>query len=115
MTSKSVTKLDYKKAIQSLNLFAKKDGGEINKMKALKLLYFAERYHLRKYGRLITNDTYCAMKNGAVPSVTMDIIDDDPYIEEQPKKYASKYITGKGHDLLSKAPIDDNVFSDSDF
>ena len=43
------------------------------KMKALKLVYIADRYHLRKYGRLITNDTYFAMNYGPVPSGTKDI------------------------------------------
>jgi len=114
-TNRETTRLDYKKAIQSLNLFASENGGVINRMKALKLLYFAEWYHLRKYGRLITNDTYYAMKKGAVPSKTMDIIEDSPYVDERPKKYAVKYLANTGrYDLSSVKPVDDNVFSDSD-
>lgn len=64
---------DYKKATQALNFFALKEGGTINKMKALKLIYFAERYHLRKYGRPVTNDDYWAMGLGTVPSGSRDI------------------------------------------
>src|ERR1700683_762715 len=45
-----------RKATQALNYFACLSASgapfaEINKMKALKLLFFADRYHLRKYGR----------------------------------------------------------------
>jgi len=64
----------YKKAIQSLNYFAQQEGGQINKMKALKLIYFADRYHLRKYGRPITNDTYFALPYGPVASACLDLI-----------------------------------------
>jgi uncharacterized phage-associated protein len=83
-------------------------------MKALKLVYFADRYHLRKYGRLITNDTYVAMGNGAVPSSTRDILQKTGFIGTQEKDYASRYISTKGYDLESSTPPDDNVFSQTD-
>lgn len=40
----------------------------------IKVLYFADFVHLEKYGRLITNDTYIAMKDGPVASNAYDII-----------------------------------------
>lgn len=47
----------HRKATQALNFFARKaPGHSINKMKALKLVYFADRYHLRKYGRPVVGD-----------------------------------------------------------
>ena len=58
---------DYRKATQALNYFAGQEGDQINKMKVLKLLYFVDRYHIRKYGRLVTNDNYLAMQHGPVP------------------------------------------------
>ncbi len=39
-----------------------------------KLLYFADREHLAKYGRFISGDSYVAMKHGPVPSGTYDIL-----------------------------------------
>jgi hypothetical protein len=48
----------YKKAAQTINYFAIQNGGEIDKLHALKRVYFDDRFHLRKYGRLITNDQY---------------------------------------------------------
>lgn len=41
--------------------------------KIFKVLYFADREHLTKYGRPITGDTYIAMKDGPVPSKIDDI------------------------------------------
>ena len=106
---------NHRKATQALNHFALKQGGKINKMKALKLVYFADRYHLRKYGRLITNDTYVAMDNGAVPSSTRDILEKTGFIGTQEKDYANRYISTKGgYDLESGTPPDNDVFSQSD-
>ncbi len=39
-----------------------------------KILYFADKAHLQKYGRLICGDSYVAMKLGPVPSSTYDIL-----------------------------------------
>lgn len=41
--------------------------------KIFKVLYFADRAHLIKYGRPITGDTYIAMEYGPVPSMIYDI------------------------------------------
>ena len=67
----------HKKATQALNFFARAAGGKINKMKALKLIYFEDRYHLRSYGRPITNDTYFAMKFGPVASACKDLLNEN--------------------------------------
>jgi len=42
-------------------------------LRLFKILYFAERNHLAKWGDLIVNDTYIAMKNGPVPSILYDL------------------------------------------
>jgi len=106
---------DHKKAAQALNYFALKNGGHIDKLKALKLIYFADRYHLRKYGRLITNDIYFAMKLGPVASSTKDIVEDSAFLDEAEKKYARHYFRLQSqHKLVSEKPVDTEVFSDSD-
>ena len=45
-----------------------------NIMYLLKLLYFADRYHIRRFGFIASGDKYYAMKNGAVASLTYDIL-----------------------------------------
>lgn len=82
----------YKKATQALNFFASKQNGHIDKLKALKLIYFADRYHLRKYGKLITNDTYFAMPYGPVASGTKDILEMSQFLSEIEQDYALRYI-----------------------
>src|SRR5687768_15230857 len=39
-----------------------------------KVMFFADRDHLRAYGRPVTGESYIAMANGPVPSRTYDII-----------------------------------------
>ena len=46
--------------------------------KIFKILWFADLYHLKKYGRTVTGDTYIAMNNGPVPSVLYDEMKPDP-------------------------------------
>ena len=106
---------DHQKSTQALNYFAIQAGGQINKMKALKLIFLADRYHLRKYGRFITNDNYVAMEHGPVPSTTKDIAESNDYLEDIKKRYYEKYIkTVSNLELKSKKVANKDVFSESD-
>jgi len=106
---------DLRKATQALNWLATKSGGRINKMKALKLVYLADRYHLRKYGRLITNDSYFAMDYGPVPSGVKDLAEASDFLGEDEQAYCYKYIRPVNqYTLESLAEPDFDIFSDSD-
>ena len=116
VTSPSIS---YKKATQALNYFARKKDGKINKMKAIKLIYFADRYHLRKYGRPVVGDMYWAMKFGPVGSHALDVADLDKGVDQVCLKYASGFIDHpKGDDkartVASKKEVDLDVFSQTD-
>lgn len=106
---------DLKKATQALNWLAIKSGGQINKMKALKLVYLADRYHLRKFGRLITNDLYFAMDYGPVPSGVKDLAEASDFLGADEKRYSVQYIRPVDqYTLESVLEPDSSVFSDSD-
>jgi len=106
----------YKKATQALNFFAQQAGGHMSKLKALKLVFFADRYHLRKYGRLITNDEYWAMDYGPVASNTKDVAEMSSFLGKQEKAYADKFLEAadENHRVGSKAAVDEAVLSASD-
>jgi uncharacterized phage-associated protein len=106
----------YKKATQALNFFSHKAGGRLSKLKALKLVFFADRYHLRKYGRLITNDEYWAVDFGPVASNTKNLAEMSSFLGEQEKTYAEKFLVAPDatHQFGSKAPVDEAVLSLSD-
>ncbi len=106
---------DHKKATQCLNYLAVKQGGSIDKLKALKLIFFADRYHLRKYGRFIVNDIYFAMEHGPVASSTKDIADNSDFLGQDEKDYSKRYIKkDTRHKIASVKSVDEDVFSDSD-
>ncbi|MCJ7554879.1 MAG: Panacea domain-containing protein [Ignavibacteriaceae bacterium] len=63
--------LDDKKALATLLYVSQKVSNLYNIMK---VIYFADKEHLSKYGRLIYGETYKAMKSGQVPSRVYDMI-----------------------------------------
>jgi|SRR5271165_1951805 len=105
----------FKKTTQALNFFAQQSGGYIDKLKALKLMYFADRYHLRKHGRTITNDTYFAMGLGPVASGTKDLAELGHFLADEEREYAQKYLeTPKPNLITSIRSVDFSVLSKSD-
>jgi uncharacterized phage-associated protein len=48
-----------------------------HKVKLIKLLFFADKYHFIHYGRTVTNDRLFAMRRGPVGSKAKSIIDPD--------------------------------------
>lgn len=106
----------YKKATQALNLLARKKDGKINKMKAIKLIFLADRLHLRKYGRPIVGDMYFAMKLGPVGSLVKNVAELSS-IPEGALVYAKKYIKpidDKKQTFVSLKREDLSVFSKTD-
>lgn len=101
---------NYKKSVQALNYLAVLEGGAINYMKALKLIWLSDRYHLRNHGRTITGDKYFALKNGPVASFTKDIIINKHITEEQ-SEYSSTFVSVNGYDLSTNSEPNTNVFS----
>ncbi|MFA5744982.1 MAG: Panacea domain-containing protein [Candidatus Paceibacterota bacterium] len=114
MVASSTT--SYKKVTQALNFFAQKKDGKINKMKAIKLIYLADRLHLRKYGRPIVGDIYWAMKLGPVGSRAKSVAELDS-MPEDAFSYAKKYIKpsdDKKQSFASLKPVDTDLFSKTD-
>lgn len=72
--------------VQVLDYLASKlVGKRLSKLNALKLVYLADRFHLRKYGMPIVRDEYFAMNFGPVASNTkkmIERIEKDPAITE---------------------------------
>jgi len=62
-----------KKGIESI-LYIIENGTEPTFHHVSKVLYFADKEHLEKYGRFICGDNYIAMKNGPVPSGIYDLL-----------------------------------------
>ena len=58
--------------------FAHREGGSINVLKLVKLVYLCDRESMDRYGAPITYDQYVSMDHGPVPSTTLDLINGYP-------------------------------------
>ena len=108
-----------KKGIVFLEYLLDAIGKAYNYMSLLKLAFFADRYHIRNYGRPVSGDIYYAMKLGPVPSKLKDIIDVQGFYSENIIK-TFPYIVELQHSnidktLLSKSDIEAIEFSISNF
>lgn len=69
--------MNYKdaKVVQALDYLVTSLKGGCSKLNLLKLVYLADRYHLRKFGRTVTGDSYRAMPYGPVADRTRVVIE----------------------------------------
>lgn len=106
---------NHRKAVQALNFFAQREGGAINKMKAIKLIWLSDRLHLRRFGRTITGDTYFALPFGPVASNTRDILEASSFCSDEELTYGSAYISSiDRYNYSTIADTELKVFSKSD-
>ncbi|MBF0541334.1 MAG: SocA family protein [Nitrospirae bacterium] len=94
--------------------------GTCDKIKLIKLIFFADKYHLTRYGRSITHDTYFAMPLGIVGSTLKDILsfnsnmlskqefkDVSDFIEKiDENNFKSKKNIEYSYDMLSETDIE---------
>lgn len=105
-------RFNLEKFIASVTFFAK-ETKDLDKLKIAKLLYFADKYHLLRYGTPIIGDTYYHLDYGPVPSKALDIINE--ILEEKifsftpvdcsNKKYFEEYLNIKKKGLVNKYSI----------
>jgi len=93
-------------------------------MKAAKLLFHADKYHLLKYGRPVIGDQYACMEYGPVPSASLNVMNDvvahDKHFRPLAKDLFDEYLTVE-KSMFRKYPVfrarkdpDLDVFSESD-
>jgi len=109
-----------RKSTQALNYFAHKAASgapirRLNKMKALKLLFFADRYHLRKYGRPVSDCAYFAMKHGPVASEAKRVAEESARLDALSRNYVRRYVRKDDtYHFSSVGDVDLAVLSDTD-
>ena len=109
-----VLAFNERKATQAAAYLLKMRGGRMHYMKLIKLLYFADRTALARYGRPITTDRYVSMDRGPVLSHVLDLATDgDAPGQEpiwgkaisEPTNYQVSLREDPGDDELSEAEI----------
>jgi hypothetical protein len=97
---------------------------DLTKLRAAKLLYFADKYHLTTYGRPILGDFYVRMDHGPVPSQSLDLMNElvTPFIIRGVKRPTLKAMQhyleidsrGRQPRFVAKKKPDYSVLSESD-
>lgn len=117
MGQKMLYRMDYEKAIEAIIWLANKNPG-IDIYHVAKILYYAEKTHLNKYGRPIIGASYIRMEYGQVPSEVRDIITKNVWVVEP--VYLDRFSTAisivkEPYDKLSPLRNADlDYFSDTD-
>jgi len=106
---------DTRKIIQALAYVAsKQQGAAIDNLKAFKLLWLADRYHLRQYGRTVTGDTYFAMPKGIVPSDAKHLLEHRKTMLRPAESPAEETITPHTGYYVLTGKLNTRVFSKTD-
>ena len=106
-----------KKAIEAL-VFLAGNQPRIDVFHICKVIYFADREHLRKFGRPVLGDNYFAMDDGPVPSFILDVTKRSSFLSSEWKNYAGKRLVVDDKDgyvrLIARTQFDDSLFSRTD-
>lgn len=110
--------IEIKTIIQVMHYLIKKNGHlPMPKIKLVKLIYLADKYHLLKYGRTITNDIYFAMPQGPVGSTVLNLLNlRNTEFTRNEYKYASIFIkeVDKNKFIVTNKMIELDALSETD-
>ena len=104
-------RFNFEKSVQAAAYLLHLDGGRMERMRLLKLLYIADREMLSEVGRSITGDTGYAMNYGPVLSRVYNCIKgEDPNALDWEKQiqsegHAVRLVQNSSRDDLSRAEI----------
>ena len=88
-----------------------------DKMSLVKLLFFADRFHIRNFCVPMLCDSYTAMRQGPVCSKTYDLIKKGQYFDYLPlakQKFVAKNLSCKKKTIVTVADTGDDELSKSD-
>ena len=107
-------RFNERKATQAAAYLLKRRGGQMSYLKLIKLLYWADREALARWGRPVTTDRHVSMNHGPVLSHVLDLVSDgdapgDDVIwgaaVSAPANYEVQLKADPGDDELSEAEI----------
>lgn len=102
---------DEKKTTQAASLLLKLNGGPMEYMKLVKLLYNIDREALLRWGRPITFDEMFSLPHGQILSITLDKSETSDPIEPT---YWDEHLKTEGWFVLPIADCDDGELSDAE-
>jgi uncharacterized phage-associated protein len=104
--------VDAKKVVNTILFFAGRCT-DPTKMKISKLMFYADKLHLNKYGRPVTGDSYIKMRFGPVPSMALNLMRQQAYYESASELFDHS-VSVKGNNIIPLVDFDRGTFSRSD-
>ncbi len=116
---------NLQKLVHSIAFFSAKGVSDLTKLKVAKLLYFADKEHLLRYGRPILGDVYYCLQYGPVPSVALNEMNDALQAPEVGSDHSDERqfeailsvkspLWSRNRYFVAKKGFDENVFSKSE-
>lgn len=108
---------NLEKLIDILTILAK-NNQELTKLRINKLLYFIDREHLRKYGKMVLGDKYFSLDYGPIPSLTYNLICSFCETQNKQNRLSAFFRAGKNRKNYDKLELkkesDGNSLSESE-
>lgn len=105
----------YKKVTQALRyLVSLSENDRVNILLLMKLIWAADRYHVRKYASFVTDPEYRALPKGPLNSTAYDIVDASNFLSEAQIEYSKKYVARSGNDIVGIASTETDYLSETD-
>jgi uncharacterized phage-associated protein len=101
-------RFNLRKATESASLFIKMEGGKLNVMKLVKLIYLLDRISIGRRGIPVVGGIYYSMRNGPVTSELLDVINAGKLADDVDSSW-EQYISDRDHHeivLQKEIPLD---------
>ena len=106
-------RLNWEKAFEAIVWLANRQPG-IGFFHISKVLFYADKMHLQRYGRPITGDVYIAMTYGPVPSGVYDLLKHEPFLPPEILEKLDESLEIDRPRVRAKRPVREDQFSGSD-
>jgi len=105
-------KFDIKKVAHAILFFQQQDVQYLTKTKLMKLMFYADKYHLQTYMRPVFQDVYFKLPYGPVPTLTLNVINSANEMENDDlKELVDEFLSIVLVEEKKTAPYPSTVFS----
>lgn len=107
-------RFDIEKATDASLQFIAREGGRINVMKLIKLIYLLDRLSIERRGVPVVGGVYFSMRNGPVTSELLDLVNAGELAGEEGSRWEEFISDRKNHDVALRKPAERESLSDSE-
>jgi len=109
-------RFDVEKATEASLQFIAREGGRINVMKLIKLIYLLDRLSIQRRSIPVVGGIYFSMRNGPVTSELLDLVNAGELAGEEGSRWEALIADRKNHEIAIRgsASLERDSLSDSE-